>query len=188
MATHSRIGEFNSQREDWTSYIERLKEYFVANEITAAAKQKAVLLSVVGAETYQLMRNLTAPHKSTDKTFNQLVSLMQEHQHPRSSVILQRFKFGSRKQKSGESTANFVSDPRRLSEHCNFGDTLEDMLRDRIICGITNGRLQRRLLIESDLTLKRTLHGACTSSGNCRTRSTTTATAATTISTDESAN
>ena len=26
MATHGRIGEFNAQREDWTSYTERLQE------------------------------------------------------------------------------------------------------------------------------------------------------------------
>ena len=60
MVTHSRIGEFNPQREDWTSYTERLQEYFAANEIEEAAKQKAVQLSVVGVEMYQLMRSLTA--------------------------------------------------------------------------------------------------------------------------------
>ena len=52
MATHGWIGEFNPQREDWTFCTERLQEYFAANEIEGAAKQKAVLLSVVGAETY----------------------------------------------------------------------------------------------------------------------------------------
>ena len=45
MTTHSWIGEFNPQREDWTSYTERSQEYFAANEIEEAAKQKAVLLS-----------------------------------------------------------------------------------------------------------------------------------------------
>ena len=69
MATHGRIGEFNPQREDWTSYTERLQEYFAANEIEEAAKQKAVLLSVVGVEMYQLMRSLTAPQKPTEKSF-----------------------------------------------------------------------------------------------------------------------
>ena len=67
MAAHGRIGEFNPQREDWTSYTERLQKNFAANEIEEAAKQKAVLLSVVGAETYQLMRSLTAPQKPTEK-------------------------------------------------------------------------------------------------------------------------
>ena len=157
MATHGWIGEFNPQREDWTSYTERLQEYFAANEIAEAAKQKAVLLSVVGVETYQLMRSLTAPQKPTEKSFEQLVTIVKEHHNPRPSVILQRFKFGSRKQKPGESIATFASELKRLSEHCNFGNTLDDMLRDRIVCEISNARLQQRLLAEPELTLKRAL-------------------------------
>ena len=157
MATHGRIGEFNPQREDWTFYTERLQEYFAANEIEEAAKQKAVLLSIVRVETYQLMRSLTAPQKPMKKSFEQLVTIVKEHHNPRPSVILQRFKFGSRKQKPGESIATFASELRRLSEHCNFGNTLDDMLRDRIVCGISDARLQRRLLAEPELTLKRAL-------------------------------
>ena len=63
MATHGQIGEFNSQREDWMSYSERLEEYFIANDIKSAEKKKAILLSVVGADTYQLMQSLIAPEK-----------------------------------------------------------------------------------------------------------------------------
>ena len=155
MATHGQFGEFNPQREDWTSYTERLQEYFIANGLEDAAKKKAVLLSIVGAETYQLMRNLTAPAKPTEKSFDQLIKLVEEHHHPAPSVILQRFKFASRRQKPGESIATFVSELRRLSEHCNYGQTLDEMLRDRVVCGIADGRLQRRLLAEPELTLKK---------------------------------
>ena len=96
MATDGRFGEFNSQREDWTSYTERLQEYFIANEIEENAKKKAVLLlSIVGAETYQLMRNLTAPAKPTENSFDKLVKLVKEHHNSAPSMILQRFKFAS---------------------------------------------------------------------------------------------
>ena len=30
MATHGSIGEFNSEKETWTAYTERLEEYFLA--------------------------------------------------------------------------------------------------------------------------------------------------------------
>ena len=43
------------------------------------------------------------------------------------------------------------------SKHCNFGQPLDDMLRDRLVCGISDGTLQRRLLAEPDLTLKKAL-------------------------------
>ena len=42
-----------------------------------------------------------------------------------------------------------------MTEHCEFGDTLEDMLRDRLVCGICNDSMQRRLLAEPKLTFKK---------------------------------
>ena len=60
-----------------------------------------------------------------------------------------------RSQREGETIAEFVVELRRLSEHCKFGDTLDDMLRDRVVCGIRGVRLQRRLLAESELTFKK---------------------------------
>ena len=38
MANHGTIGEYDPQKEDWTSYSERLQEYFTANDVDAAAK------------------------------------------------------------------------------------------------------------------------------------------------------
>ena len=46
MATHGHIGEYNSQIEDWRSYTEQLQNYFLANDVKAEAKQRAILLSV----------------------------------------------------------------------------------------------------------------------------------------------
>jgi len=40
------------------------------------------------------------------------------------------------------------------AQHCNFGATLDDMLRDKIVCGINNDRIQCHLLSETELTLK----------------------------------
>ena len=68
------------------------------------------------------------------------------------SVIVERFRFHSRVRKPGESVATFVSELRCLSQFCGFGDTLEDMLRDRLVCGINDDSLQKRLLAEPDLT------------------------------------
>ena len=47
-----------------------------------------------------------------------------------------------------------------LSEHCNFGAALNDMLRDRLVCGIADQRIQRRLLAELDLTFAKATEAA----------------------------
>ena len=56
----------------------------------------------------------------------------------------------------------FLAKLRRLSEHCEFGITLDEMLRDRLVCGVRDIRIQRRLLAEPKLTLKRALDLALT--------------------------
>ena len=54
--------------DDWSQYIERLGHYFSANDITDISKQKSILLSAVGAETYKLMHNVSVPNLPGTKT------------------------------------------------------------------------------------------------------------------------
>ena len=42
---------------------------------------------------------------------------------------------------------------KRLSEHCKFGTTTKEMLRDQLVCGLADRNIQRKLLAEADLTL-----------------------------------
>ena len=137
MATHVSLGAFDCGVEEWTAYCERLEQYFLANDVEDAGKQRAILLSVCGAATYRLIRNLVAPDKPTDKSFAAIVKLVQDHYTPPPSVIVQRFKFHSRSQKDGESIAEFVA---------NYDGSLSTA-RDV--------RVQRHLLAETDLAFKK---------------------------------
>ncbi len=64
---------------------------------------------------------------------------------------MSRFKFIACVRNQGESVS-FVARLRQLTEHCSYGTALEEMLRDRIVGGINDERLQRRLLAEPELT------------------------------------
>ena len=44
---------------------------------------------------------------------------------------------------------------RRRSGHCIYGHKLEEQLRDRLVCGVKDNKIHRRLLPEEKLTLKR---------------------------------
>ena len=80
---------------------------------------------------------------------------MKNHLQPRPSVIVERFLFIPETVR--ESVAVYVAELRKVTEHCGFGDTLNDMLRDRLVSGINDGGIQRRLLSEPDLTYKKSL-------------------------------
>ena len=60
----------------------------------------------------------------------------------------------------GESVATFVSELCSLAEHCNFESILEDMLRDRIVCGTNDRAIQQRLLGEEKLTFAKAMRTA----------------------------
>ena len=128
---------------------------FAANEVKEAEKQRAVLFSVCGAATYKLIRNLLAPTKPVDATFKDIVKLLTEHYQPKPSKVVLHYLFNSCVRKQGESVATYIAELKHLSEHCEFAGILEDMLCDRLVCGINDSRIQRRLLAEPDLNYKK---------------------------------
>lgn len=113
------------------------------------------MLSVCGSKTYGLIRDLLQPQKPGDVELKEILEKLENHFSPKPSVIVERFKFHSRSRLERENVAEFVAGLRRLSEHCQFGTTLEDMLRDRLVCGISDDRIQRRLLGERELTFEK---------------------------------
>ncbi|KAJ8033420.1 hypothetical protein HOLleu_23655 [Holothuria leucospilota] len=161
MTTRSTIGSsidpYDSQIETWTEYAERMEQCFIGNDTEEPAKKKAIFLSSVGPKTYKLIKTLIAPEKPCAKSFTELVKLVKDHECPRPSAIVQRFKFNNKKQQPGESVSAFVADLKRLAEFCEYGPALEEMLRDRIVCGIADVPTQRRLLGEKDLKFNRAL-------------------------------
>ena len=82
MALISNIGSFDPIMDQWSSYKERLEQFFQANDVNGD-KHVAVLLSVIGGKTYELLRTLTIPDKPTDKTFAVLCDILEQHFAPR---------------------------------------------------------------------------------------------------------
>ena len=155
-STIGRIDEYRPENELLSSYLERLDAFFTVNDIK---DEKAVpaFLSLIGSKTYSLLKNLVAPSLPKDKSFAELVAALQKHFEPKPLVIAERFHFHRRSQAEGESINNYVAELRRLTTHCQFGDFLDQALRDRLVCGLRNEGIQKKLLTEADLTLARAI-------------------------------
>ena len=78
------------------------------------ATERAVLVSVVGPVMYKLLRNLLAPAKPGEKTYDELVETLSEHYSPPPSEIIQRFKFHSHFRNPGKSVATYVAELRSV--------------------------------------------------------------------------
>ena len=46
---------------------------------------------------------------------------------------------------------SYVGELRKLATHCNFGGNLNEALRDRLVCGLRNMQIQKRLPSEARL-------------------------------------
>ena len=82
MAKHGTVGPFSGDSEDWSAYVERLDQYFIANDVTSGQKKKAIFLSVCGTQTYKLIRSLVSPRKPSDLAYNELTKKVLDYYKP----------------------------------------------------------------------------------------------------------
>ena len=118
---------------------------------------RAVLISACGPATYRIIKDVLTPEAPSTVDFDTIVEKLTQHFQPVPNQIAQRCKFFSRIRRPHESIAEYVAQLKKLVEHCQFGDKLNEMLRDRLVCGVANVKWQQRLLSEEALTYDRTL-------------------------------
>ena len=78
-------------------------------------KRVAVFLTVIGATTYALLRNLVHPKKTATMKLKELTDSLEAHFMPKPLTIAERFKFHRRSQQSSESVAEYLAALRKLA-------------------------------------------------------------------------
>lgn len=150
----SQITEFKLEEDDFGAWTERFELYILLNEINKH-KKKLMFLTLLGNKGYSLMRDLCTPKKPVDKNYDELKLLLLNYIHPKPNTITERYKFKERKQLSEETIVQFIRALKKMSEHCDFGLTLDNMLRDQLIWGLRDQHIKKRLLSEDGLTFKK---------------------------------
>ena len=115
-----------------------MDQYFLANDVEDVGKQRAILITVIGSQTYTLLKNLLHPELPSSKSYAELTEKLKEHLCPAPIKIAERYKFYEAKQKPDEQLAQYLARLRKMTEHCDFGNFLEDALRDKFVCGIAD--------------------------------------------------
>ena len=83
-ATIGSVSEFDNSRETWCTYIERLESFFNINDIAEEKKSDFLVsvITVMGSETYGLLKNRMAPTKPSTRPFSELVKTLGGHLDP----------------------------------------------------------------------------------------------------------
>ena len=152
MASVGKIGVFESEKEEWRHYIERLEFYFEANDVKDDGKKKAILLSVCGPAAYRTIRSASAAPLTT-ASYHQIKRQTEDHLDPTPSKATRRWRFRLRHRKQGESIVAYVAELRKLAERCEFHDVAEELC-DQLVVGVNDHKIRSKLLAEKKLTFE----------------------------------
>lgn len=152
--TIGKVKSFNIGTQNWDTYVRRVKQFMALNAIKSEL-HVATLVTVVGADCYDLMCDLCSPIQPESKTFDELVKLVKDHLEPERSEIAERHIFRQRKQQQGESIRSYLQSLKHLAKTCNFGEKLEENLRDQFVSALYSEEMRSRLFSEKNIDYKR---------------------------------
>ncbi|KAL0859788.1 hypothetical protein ABMA27_010141 [Loxostege sticticalis] len=130
---------------DFNSYLERMEQFYKVNDVQAENKV-SLFLTLIGPDGYETLRNLIAPKKPSETEYEKLVEILREHYVEKRSVIAERYQFYKCIQKESQSLNEYILELKVKAASCNFGEFLNQALRDKFVCGMSVESGMNRLL------------------------------------------
>lgn len=145
-----------SNPDDWRRWKRRFEQYRCASGLDkeAPTRQVSTLLYCLGEEAEAVLdfTNATAEERESYET---VIGKFDSYFKVRKNVIYERARFNRRSQLQGESAEQYIMELYKLAETCDYGNLTKELIRDRIVVGITNTTLSGRLQLDPDLTLEK---------------------------------
>ncbi|XP_067670000.1 uncharacterized protein [Haliotis asinina] len=143
--------------EEWKKFKQHVKLMFKGPlKKVSEEEQCSYLLIWVGAKGRDIYNTFTMS-EIEEKSLQSHFDKFGRYVAPKTSIIFARYKFHTRSQIEGESIEEFVTHLQLLVKDCAY-DKPEEMVRDRIICGIISKTICEKLLTEGDtLTMQQAI-------------------------------
>lgn len=139
--------------ENWKKWKRQFENYLMGMECNDKADpiKVAIFLNLIGDESLEVFESLNVTEDER-AVYQTVLTKMEAFCKPKNNVVYERHKFYQKFQKDGEPFDTFLMEIRHLIRTCEFGETENEMLRDRIVMGMADKRVQARLLGTTDLT------------------------------------
>ena len=115
----------------------------------------ATFITCIGKEALEVHNGLPFASEEEKSNMTKVLELWETHCIGKTNVIYERYKFNNRSQEQTESIDAYVNALRALAETCAFGALKDQLIRDRIVCGVRDNAVRRKLLQESKLALEK---------------------------------
>ena len=145
--------------ENWRKWKQRFELYSAASGLNEKDEkiQSATLLHVIGEEALEVYNTFSWSAEGDDQKVSKITERFDDYCNPRKNVTWERHVFNTRNQQPSETIDQYVTDLKTKAKSCEFGVLTDSLIKDRIVCGITDDRTRSRLLREPDLTLQKAL-------------------------------
>ena len=154
------LGAFENLAGKWRAWRRRWNAFAAVSGLNASGDEvykTGMLVSVADDETLKIIDQLPYGSPPDRKKLNKVLELLEKHCLQDVNVLHERHRFNQRRQGEDEPIDKCVRDLRTLATTCEFvqdgKNFTEQMIRDRLVCGMTSARVQKRLLAKGDPAL-----------------------------------
>ncbi|KAL1424089.1 hypothetical protein MTO96_020519 [Rhipicephalus appendiculatus] len=91
--------------------------------------KRQVFLTLIGEAALLTLRKLLFAKTPVEASYEDVVKTLRNHDTPKRSVIVERYKFYRRDQRPGEGISDFVLELKKMEGTCNFGTFLDEVIR-----------------------------------------------------------
>ena len=114
-------------------------------------------MSCIGQRSREIYYNFIFGSDEDSMEYKTVIEKFSAHFCPKSNITFLRFKFFNVKQEENQPVDDFTNDLKIKAQEWECKELTESLIRDRIVCGVSNLKLQKRLLREPELTLDRAI-------------------------------
>ena len=145
--------------ESWKKWRQVWESFEVVSGLKTqpSSYRVATFITCIGPEALEIYNALPFREEGDSKEIDIVLELMEQHCIGQTNVIYDRYVFNNRNQSQDENIDQYITALRALAKTCQFGALHEELLRDRVVCGVRDTAVRKRLLQEPKLTLQKCL-------------------------------
>ena len=114
-----------------------------------------IFLTCIGPKGREIFDTLRFDSDGDDKKYEKVLEKFEADLVPRKNITYSRYEFFTYRQKEGQPFNKYHTDMKKLCTDSELGTLDSDLLRDMLVIGLIDKRLQERLLRDTTLTLEK---------------------------------
>ena len=139
--------------ETWRTWIRKFERYLITTGIEEKSEKVkcATFLHVAGDEAIKVFN--TMDFDEDVDVFYGLKDMFRDYCEPRKNITYLTHVLFTRVQGPNETIDTYATDLKNKAKDCEFAQLTDELIKDRVVCGINNDTVRARLLRETDLNL-----------------------------------